>query len=157
MAISCFYHVLCPLPDAGAEKIWSHRLEYSICLQPKRFICFYEIYSKSSDERLYGCKREGKKLLDKGWEETGSTDSEDTPLLIYPPHKYKSEKGIHTYIYNSIETGEPIVKVVRTDDGEGNKSFAQYSKKNGNWLIGTRYIEKSDIALYNSESFHNLF
>ena len=114
----------------------------------------YEIYSKSSDERLYGCKREGKKLLDKGWEETGSTDSEDTPLLIYPPHKYKSEKGIHTYIYNSIETGEPIVKVVRTDDGEGNKSFAQYSKKNGNWLIGTRYIEKSDIALYNSESFH---
>ena len=39
----------------------------------------YEMYSKSSDERLYGCKREGKHLLHRGWEETGSTDSEDTP------------------------------------------------------------------------------
>lgn len=114
----------------------------------------YEMYSKSSDERLYACKREQQSLLDKGWYPTGSTDSENTPLLRYPPKKYKSEKGVHDYIYRSLSTNEQLVKVTRTDDGEGKKKFVQYSNKNGRWLIGTKYIDKNDISLYNSESFH---
>lgn len=83
----------------------------------------YEMYLKFLDERFYGCKREGKKFLDKGWEEIGFIDSEDIFLLIYLFYKYKLEKGIYIYIYNFIEIGELIVKVVRIDDGEGNKLF----------------------------------
>ena len=114
----------------------------------------YEMYS---GDVLIACKRDNELDTNKKYKNTGNFDRDGTPLYIEMPEKKVSSQGTKTYIYYSYphSTGKnPLVKVLRTDDGKGNKTFKQLSWINGQWVNGTSGIDKSNISLYNLEKLN---
>ena len=117
----------------------------------------YEMYS--SGDVLLACKRENELNNNIKYENTGNTDSEGTPLYREIPGRLISTQGKETFIYYSHSTPKTqLVKVLRRNSGDGEKTFTQYGLVDNEWVSGLSRIDKSDISLYNIEllnSSHN--
>ena len=108
----------------------------------------YEMYS--SGDVLLACKRDNELENNTNYRATGSSDSEGTPLYREIPGRAISTQGTETFIYYSHSTPKTqLVKVLRKNSGDGEKSFTQYGFVNNEWVNGLSGIDKSDISLYN--------
>jgi len=70
-------------------------------------------------------------------------DNSDRPKAI-------RAKGSQEYFYPNIK-GDPLAKVVRTDDGQGNKKFAQWHRIHGKgviWALGLPEKLQKQLHLY---------
>ena len=106
----------------------------------------------SKGELVHACKREGELLNHSDeWEILNITDKEGTPLKKPKPRKIFSPKGDTEYVYTDITTGDPVIKILRKDDGHGNKNFSQSSLLSDHWVHGTHNINQDTINLYQFE------
>ncbi|MDE5071433.1 MAG: ribonuclease H-like domain-containing protein [Trichodesmium sp. St5_bin8] len=114
----------------------------------------YKMYSNG--DVLLACKRDSTQLKrKKNYVDTGSVDAEGTHLYRDIPGRNISPQGNKTCIYYSYSTPKlAIVKVLRKNNGAGEKSFTQYGYVNNQWEIGLKNVDKSDINLYNLEKLN---
>jgi predicted P-loop ATPase len=100
---------------------------------------------------LYGvCKEEKPPAL--GWEETGFTDEEGTKKYrLVKEIKAARPKNKRIWNYGD-RNGDPLVAVVREDDGEGNRKFYQQHWKGNRLVSGLGGTSREDIPVYNYQA-----
>ena len=98
-----------------------------------------------SGSNLEVCKR-GESA--KGWRKTSKMDDEGSCYLA-PVNQQKRQRLKHEkqYLYNDRDGGL-LVKVVRVDDGNGNKKIWQEHHNNGHWEKGLGDTKREDIPVY---------
>ncbi|ARV62725.1 hypothetical protein BZZ01_32445 [Nostocales cyanobacterium HT-58-2] len=91
------------------------------------------------------CKRDA---LAEGWHKTSKADHEGSYYLALTElHKPVRSKQKREWIYND-RNGNPLVKVVRRDDGKGKKKIWQERYENGSWVKGLGNIKRENIPVY---------
>jgi len=85
-----------------------------------------------------------------GWYKTNGADKDGTPY--YAPVKEKWEKQPRpaktTHYYYPDRSGNPLVRVVRKDDGNGKKSIYQEHYKGKQWIKGLGEVKRENIPIY---------
>lgn len=94
------------------------------------------------------CKRNHEPAL--GWYKTDGSDSEGH--AYYAPVKEKWEKQprpakVTHYLYPDRD-GNPLIRVVRKDDGNGKKSIYQEHWDGKQWIKGLGEIKRENIPIY---------
>jgi len=92
------------------------------------------------------CKRDREPAS--GWQSTSKTDREGTPYYArITPKKEVRAKGKTEFIYR-LRDGQPLVKVTRSDDGDGHKKFYQSSWDGKNWVRGLSDEARQLVPVY---------
>ena len=93
------------------------------------------------------CKRQMKPA--QGWEETGKTDRDGDYYYapIKPSKKPHRPPQRRQWLYPD-RNGDPLVRVIRVDSGDGKKQIWQESWNGKEWDKGTKDIEREDIPIY---------
>ena len=75
--------------------------------------------------------------------------AKQTPKPVSTPSTTKKPrpKGEHHYVYHDVD-GHPLLKVVREDDGKGNKDIHQFRWENGNWVARLTEQVTRRVRLY---------
>lgn len=104
------------------------------------------LYSINLQFAVTACKRGADPAT--GWEVTSKTDKEGTPYYApATPKKAIRAKSRKEYFYPD-RNGEPLIKVVRIDDGNGKKSFPQYHWNGQRWLKGVPDEIQKRVPIY---------
>jgi len=69
------------------------------------------------------------------------------PTAAPPPAKKPRPEGQQEFIYHDAD-GQPVIKVRRTDDGQGNKDIRQFRYENGRWIPGLNDQVTKRVRLY---------
>lgn len=86
-----------------------------------------------------------------GWHKTSKHDSEGAYYLApISQHKQPRPKRRRDFNYPGRDRNQRV-KVVRTDDGNGNKKVWQERYKDGTWVKGLGDIKREDIPVYHYE------
>ncbi|OKH38336.1 hypothetical protein NIES2119_09880 [[Phormidium ambiguum] IAM M-71] len=96
------------------------------------------------------CKRDAEPA--QGWYKTTKTDSDGS--FYYAPEQPKKKvrpKGTRYWVYLETFTKKPLVRVCRTDDGEGgkpNRWQERWNEKTKKWVKGLTGISRDEISVY---------
>jgi hypothetical protein len=87
-----------------------------------------------------------------GWYKTNGVDSEGHAYYAPVKEKEKWEKPPRpakvTHYYYPDRSGNPLVRVVRKDDGNGKKDFYQQHWDGKQWIKGLGEIKRENIPIY---------
>lgn len=101
-------------------------------------------------DNLSVCKRDSEPA--QGWYKTTKTDSEGSYYYaVEQPKKKVRPKGTRYWVYTEAFTKKPLVRVCRTDDGEGGKPQRwqeRWNEKTKKWVKGLTGISRDDISVY---------
>lgn len=95
------------------------------------------------------CKKDGEPC--EGWKKTSKHDSEGSFYLApIAQQKEPRPKQRREWRYDDRQ-GNPLVRVVRQDDGTGEKRIWQQHYRDGQWVAGLEAVKREDIPLYRWE------
>ena len=73
------------------------------------------------------CKRDAEPAT--GWEKTKKADREGTPYYAPAQPKKSIRPAKKQEFFYPDRNGQPLIKVLRIDDGQGKKNFPQFQNK----------------------------
>ncbi|MBD2414431.1 hypothetical protein FACHB389_08160 [Nostoc calcicola FACHB-389] len=86
--------------------------------------------------------------LAQGWYKTSKHDDDGSHYLAPINQQKQSRPKQRREWYYENKSGEIVVKVVRVDDGNGEKKIWQEHYQNGRWVAGLGDIKREDISVY---------
>ncbi len=103
--------------------------------------------SVSGDLEAIVCRRTD--AAPDGWTKLPKQSSDGGNIFVKQSKKAPRQRATRQWIYRD-RNGSPIVRVQRTDDGQGGKTYRQqrWDAKSKGWVSGTAGIDRADIPVY---------